>query len=126
MGAAGLAILAAIEQPERDGVLSDVLGPIEDDWGISRQTLDKLIAQTRRQGFSRIEDQITAGVAEVGRPILDLFGQPVGSVGVAAPVVRMPAARVRDVADAVGRAVGHIQNRLFAHGSRVGPRRGSS
>ncbi|MFF4507031.1 IclR family transcriptional regulator [Streptomyces sp. NPDC001401] len=125
VGAAGLAILAAIEQPERDDVLSDVLGPVELDWGITPQTLDELIAQTRRQGFSHIEDQITPGVAGVGMPILDLFGQPIGSVGVAAPVSRMPTARVRDVADALGRAVGHIQNRLFVLGPRGGPSRGS-
>ncbi|MFF5140091.1 IclR family transcriptional regulator C-terminal domain-containing protein [Streptomyces sp. NPDC013157] len=126
MGAAGLAILAAIEQPERDDVLSDVLGPVELDWGITPQTLDELVAQTRRQGFSHIENQITPGVAGVGMPVRDLFGQPIGSVGVAAPISRMPTARVRDVADAVGRAVGHIQNRLFVNGPRVGPSRGPS
>lgn len=117
MGAAGLAILAAMEQPERDDVLSDVVEPLERDWGNTEQGLDELIARTRRQSFAYIEDQSTPGVAAVGMPILDLFGQP--AVGIAAPISRMPTARVRDVADAVGRAVGHIQRRLFAHGSRV-------
>ncbi|MFF4732735.1 IclR family transcriptional regulator [Streptomyces mirabilis] len=125
VGAAGLAILAAIEQPERDDVLRDVVEPIEHDWGITEQTLHELITRTRRQGFAHIEDQITVGVAGVGMPIGDLFGQPVGSVGVAAPISRMPTARVRDVADAVGRAVGHIETRLFAHGPRVRSTRGS-
>lgn len=114
LGAGGLAILAFLDESEREAVIADVAPVLAGERGIDETELRQMVAVSREQGYAYIEGQITPGVYAVGKPILNSFKQPIGGLSIAAPATRMPSARIPKVAQALDSAATRIELSLFS------------
>jgi len=68
---------------------------------------------TRRRGYALDDEENAEGVCCLGVPIRDASGQIIASIGVSAPVARLPkkrhapvARQIREVVDAIGEKLG--------------------
>ncbi len=81
--------------------------------------LEQELAAVRRRGYAVSHDELETGVAGLAAPVLDSNGAAVASVGVVAPVTRLPAERT--LGPAVVDAAERITAALADTGARFRP-----
>ncbi|MFT4081562.1 MAG: IclR family transcriptional regulator [Nocardioides sp.] len=113
LGAGGLAILASLEEVEREAAIRDVAPVLASERAIEETDLRQMVATSRERGYAYIEGDLTPGVCAVGKWILNSFRRPIGAVSIAAPANRLPPSKVPDVTHALDRAVNRIELSLF-------------
>jgi len=88
--ASGKAVMAFVEQSERDAILASALGDMP---ARARKaaiaTLERQLAATRERGWSLDEAQTQQGIASIGAPVFDAKGKIYGAIGVVSPTLRM-------------------------------------
>jgi DNA-binding IclR family transcriptional regulator len=112
LGAAGLAILAALPDGEREEVVGLVAGRVLDTGKLSEREFRGSIDSCRKQGHSFIRNRVTLGVSAVGVVILDALGRAIAAISVAAVDGRMSASRVAAIARVLHREAAAIQRVL--------------
>jgi len=79
-GAAGLAMLTALDPLETDAVLSDDDGP-----AVPRAMLFETLAEIRRSGYAASHDARIAGAVEIAAAVSGVAGGMVGALSIAIP-----------------------------------------
>lgn len=98
VGAAGLALLAALPDDEVDAIVAanaPVLGPYG---GMTPERMALLVRATRARGWSVIGNHATDGVLAVGVAVRNSEGAPVAAISVASTLERMPRERQQLIA----------------------------
>lgn len=98
VGAAGLALLAALPDSDVTTVVSNCGPRLSRYGGMSPTRLAALVEATRQRGWSVVGNHAVAGVLGVGVAVLDVHGRPVAAISVATLVERMPRQRQAMVA----------------------------
>ncbi|MEQ8698710.1 MAG: helix-turn-helix domain-containing protein [Bauldia litoralis] len=117
LGAAGLAILAALPDEDRGPVLDLLFDSREECRNRGRATIETDLATTRRAGFSDAITGLVSGVAGIGVPILGRAGLPIGAISVAGVESRWPPRRRESFADVLHREAYKIAKNLFDDGA---------
>lgn len=94
LGAGGLAILAPLEEVEREDILAEVVPYIVKEWKFPEDALRASIEDARRNGFALIRNRVTPGVTAMGVAYSDSMGRISGAVTLAAINERMTKTRV--------------------------------
>lgn len=94
VGAGGLAILAALSDREVHRIMAEILPSLDHFPGFAAPIIPKLIAETRKRGYSFSDGQIAAGVRGVGVAVLNSAREPVGALSVASISRRIAGNRV--------------------------------
>jgi len=113
LGAGGLAILAALPNPEMEDVLVANMPAIESRWRFPEGALRDSIQNAREKGHAVIRNRITLGTTAVGRHVNDSLGRPFAALSVAAVNARMDAARTLHVASLLNREARKIERLLL-------------
>lgn len=92
IGVGGMALLASASDEEVARILTHHAQAFEAA-GLTADRLGKVIARTRRTGYSEMADTITDGVAGVGAVIPDSSGAPFAAISIASIKPRMTPAR---------------------------------
>lgn len=92
IGVGGMALLAASSEEDIARIRSQH-APAFEAAGLTRERCDRVIARTRRAGYSDMADTITQGVSGVGAVIPDPSGMPFAALSIASIKPRMTAAR---------------------------------
>jgi DNA-binding IclR family transcriptional regulator len=98
VGAAGLALLAAVQEEERQQIIQRVSPKLRTYGGMTAADLEKACIRTREEGLAVIHDTLSLGVSAAGLAFFDGLGQPVGALSVAALSHRMTAKRLQRIA----------------------------
>lgn len=98
LGAGGLAILAALDEAERDEVVAQIEERPAALGKLTTAELNRSVAAARLAGYSLISGRVTPGVTAVGVAFKDTLHRPIGAISIAAITERMDAPRVRTLA----------------------------
>ena len=127
VGAAGMAVLAFLDDDDRAAALKDV-GPRLKEWpGHSVDLLRKRSARARRCGYALNDGQIMSAMWAVGVPVRDGAGQVVAALSIAAITERLQGARLDEIVGQLrteAEAIEHkfrIDAEAWSPGPRVGP-----
>lgn len=91
--AAGKAVLAHLDEPEKTNMLEASLANMPDrERKKIGKALDKELRQTAARGWS-VDDQTEEGIIAIGAPIFDASRSVVGAVGIVTPTFRMDKSR---------------------------------
>lgn len=112
VGAGGLAILAALPDPDRDEVITRVAHQLKNFAKLDADAARQACAAAREQGAAVIEGTINLGVTAVGHPFRDAMGQVVGALSVAALSQRMPPSRIRAIGRSLADACASVERTL--------------
>jgi DNA-binding IclR family transcriptional regulator len=93
VGAAGLALLAALPDPTVDDVIATNAEVLAQYGGMTPDRMRILIRATRERGYSVIGNHATRGALAVGMAVADRDGEPVAGISVATTLARMPRER---------------------------------
>lgn len=93
VGAAGLALLAALPEAESAAVVAANARALPRYGGMTPERMDILVAATRQRGWSVVGNHVIAGTLGVGLAVCSADGRPVAAISVAAPEDRMPRQR---------------------------------
>jgi len=118
VGAGGLAILAAIDDPQREEIIERISPKLGAFGKLTPQALTEACARTQEVGAAIIENKVTLGVSAIGVHFRDSMGQPVGALSVAALTQRMTAPRLRRIGLQLSKAVAGLERRLRVRGTR--------
>lgn len=99
VGAAGLALLAALPDDEVDAVVDENTPQLGRYGGMTPARLRALVRSTRERGWSVIGNHATAGVLAVGLSVPDGQGRPAAGISVASTQMRMTRERQHQIAD---------------------------
>lgn len=94
VGAGSLALLAGLPDAEVEGVLTQNQTWLKDFHGFDADTLRRLVARTRAEGYALNEGRIVAGMNAIGVVAMDPSGVPFASLSLAAIRDRMTPERV--------------------------------
>lgn len=97
VGAAGLALLAALPDEEVAAVIAVNEPVLHRYGGMTPARLRTLVRATRERGWSVIGNHAISGVLAVGMPVLDARGQPVAALSVASTQLRMTRERQHQI-----------------------------
>lgn len=93
VGAAGLALLAALPDATVDDVIAANADTLVQYGGMTPDRMRILIRATRERGYSVIGNHATRGALAVGMAVADRDGEPVAGISVATTLARMPRER---------------------------------
>lgn len=110
VGAAGLALLAALPANEAEQVVMQNAQALRAYGGMTAGQMRQLIQATRDRGWSVVGNAAVPGVLGVGVPVCDADGYPRLAVSVSSLIGRMQASRQRSIAEV-------IRSRLAQSGS---------
>ncbi len=105
VGAAGLALLAALPDDEAQAVIGQHGDALASYGGLNSETLRLLVKASRERGWSVIGNHAAKGALGVGVPVCDRRGYPVAAISVAAPTERMSRQRQAYIVDAIRSAL---------------------
>jgi len=105
VGAAGLALLAALPDATVDQVITANAGVLDQYGGMTPDRMRILIRATRERGYSVIGNHATRGALAVGLAVADSDGEPVAGISVATTLARMPRERQQLLARVMREAV---------------------
>lgn len=105
VGAAGLALLAALPDDEVAAVIADNAAELGRYGGMTPERLQLLVRTTRERGWSLIGNHATQNVLAVGCAVRNAAGQPVAAISVASTMDRMTRERQRLVARTIQQAL---------------------
>ncbi len=114
----GLALLAALPEPELSAALPMQLDALSPESITSREILLQTLAQTRARGYATNVGGWRIDVAGAAAAILDAAAYPVGAVCIALPRYRVTQAKLR----VLGRQVREAADRIGARLTDTGPR----
>ena len=97
VGAGGLAILAALNEPQRGDIIKTVAPILSRRSGLTAEVLTTSCRESREIDTSIIHDTVIPGVNAVGVAIRNSSDEPVGAISVAAWRERMPLLRMREI-----------------------------
>ena len=104
LGAGGLAILAAMPKDEANAVLAINAPAIAQRYpSMTSETVQRLLHETREQGYSLIPGILAAGYWGIGVPVPGADGQPVAAVVLIAAASRLSGARQAVIASRLQR-----------------------
>lgn len=114
-GASGLAILAFLDEAERQSVIArSGLCARQSRTCVEPQHLDAELATVRRQGYAYTRCQWVAGAFGIATPIFDAHGKVMGDVCVTIPHGRADDGGKDRLVDAMRRCVDDITSRMRA------------
>ena len=93
VGAAGLALLAALPEEEAEACIAANAGQLPAYGGMTPERLRLLVAASRERGWSVVGNHATRGVLAVGLAVRNTAGEPVAGISVATTMARLPRAR---------------------------------
>jgi DNA-binding IclR family transcriptional regulator len=111
VGAGGLALLAALSEPEAKIVMK-AIAPQLRRYRLAERTLRDRIEATRERGHAIDEGSAALDVTAIGRVIRDRAGSPLGAVFVASIRSRMSEVRLREVDKRLVTCVAGIESAL--------------
>jgi DNA-binding IclR family transcriptional regulator len=114
VGAAGLALLAALPDDEVAAIIAENAPVLGDYGGMTPERQRMLVRATRERGWSVIGNHATQGVLAVGRVVRNSTQLPVAAISVASTVDRMTRERQRLIAQWIDEALA----RRFPRGLR--------
>lgn len=114
VGAGGLAILAALREPERSSLLEALQPQLASEWQLTPTTMLRSIKEAVRDGHALIRNRITPGTSAVGCVIRDRMGNPFAAVSVAAINARLEGARILVVARQVNAAAREMESVIYS------------
>lgn len=112
LGAAGLAILAALQEDERAAVLKQVLPRVLELGQLPAAEFHASIERCCKEGHSFIRNRVTLGVSAVGVAIRDALGTAIGAISIAAVDSRVTPKRVPALAAVLHREARVIEQTL--------------
>jgi DNA-binding IclR family transcriptional regulator len=74
--------------------------------------LERELVRVREQGYATTTEELELGLDAVAAPVRDAGGRVVAAISVSGPVYRLDAARMAEVAPAVGAAAADLSRRL--------------
>ncbi|MFF7309133.1 IclR family transcriptional regulator C-terminal domain-containing protein [Streptomyces sp. NPDC008137] len=95
IGGGGLAILASLEDREREEVIDSVKQVLAEKWAMSEAEVHDLVRRTRRDGYALIHNTITVGVSALGVPVRDSLNRVVAALSIGTVSSQLSAAKVR-------------------------------
>lgn len=98
VGAAGLALLAALPEAEADAAVNAHGVVLARYGGMTPERLQLLVRATRERGWSAVGNHAVPGALGVGRAVREADGRPVAGISVAAATERMTRQRQRWIA----------------------------
>ncbi|KTT27230.1 IclR family transcriptional regulator [Pseudacidovorax intermedius] len=98
VGAAGLALLAALPDVEVEAVIAANAAQLPRYGGMTPERLRILVRATRERGWSVVGNHATRNVLAVGMAVRDARGEPVAGISVASTLDRMPRQRQQLIA----------------------------
>ena len=101
VGAAGLALLAALPPGESDEVIAQNEQALRAYGGMTVAQMRRLVENTRNRGWSVVGNAAVPGVLGVGVALCDAGGYPRLAVSVSSLISRMQAARQHNIADLI-------------------------
>jgi len=111
VGAAGLALLAALPDDEVAAAIADNAPVLGRYGGMTPERLRLLVRATRERGWSLIGNHATQNVLAVGCAVRNAADQPIAALSVASTVDRMTRERQRTVARTIEQALGLLRRR---------------
>lgn len=108
VGAAGLALLAALPDDEADAVIQQNREALRSYGNMTMAHMRLLVEATRDRGWSAIGNAAVPGVLGVGVALRDLSGYPRLAMSVSCILDRMPAARQRSIAELIRKEIGEL------------------
>ena len=106
VGAAGLALLAALPTDEAEGIMQQYRDALRSYGQMTVPHMRLLVEATRNRGWSAVGNAAVPGVLGVGVALRDRSGYPRLAVSVSCILDRMPAARQRTIAELIRREIG--------------------
>ncbi len=130
-GGAGKAILAAMNDADRERIFAAPLKPLTANTITDHAVLRRELARIRSRGYSLDNEEVVLGVHCVGVPILDRNQRPVGAISISGPSAKKPGHDLDRLVGMLSEACGHISRRLgyggdwpvYAAASAEAPRR---
>jgi DNA-binding IclR family transcriptional regulator len=116
VGAGGLAILAALDEDERNAAIEIVKSELHNSWGISEAQLHNLVQATIDKGYALIRNRVTPGVSALGWPIHDSLGRPFAAISIATASSQMTTRLIDRASRLLQRRAGDIEERLRSSG----------
>lgn len=113
VGAAGLALLAALADEEILQVVHQSASVLEQYGGMTPARLEILVKATKERGWSVVANHATQGVLGVGVAVLSKARVPIAAVSVASTLERMPKDRQRLTANTII----EVLNKYFPRGA---------
>ncbi|MFD1891960.1 IclR family transcriptional regulator [Ottowia beijingensis] len=107
VGAAGLALLSALEDREMEAVIEVNAPSLMLYGGMTQARLRALVDATRERGWSVVGNHATRGVLAVGLPVFNSAGDVVAGISVATIEARMPKERQRKIVQLIRQALRH-------------------
>ena len=98
VGAAGLALLAALPDPEVDAIVTSNAPLLAAYGGMTTERMYLLVRATRQRGWSVIGNHATRDVLAVGMAVRNRQGPTVAAISVASISARMPRQRQTEIA----------------------------
>ncbi|MFE7721898.1 IclR family transcriptional regulator [Nocardia rhizosphaerihabitans] len=108
--ASGLAFLAASNREFVDDYLAQDLAPQTDRTLTDPDAVREAIEQVRLQGYSVNPEGLSRGITAIGAAVVDAHGEPIGSVSVSGPSIRIS----EDLFETFGKAVRETVQRIHA------------
>lgn len=111
--ASGLAFLAACCEADSQALLPEELEAFTEHTVTDRADVGRLIAQTRERGYSiyaqGLENGAISAAAAIGMP----DSRPLGTIAIAAPLIRVDEAGIHEMGRAVAEAASRISREYF-------------
>lgn len=112
VGAGGLAILAALNDAEREEVLERVEPFLSQFGQLTAKAVAEACVEARQRGAAVIDGTISLGVTAVGYSFRDTMGQTVGALSVAALSQRMTTQKIDEIAQRLRAECAAVEMRL--------------
>lgn len=113
-GAGGLAILAAITEPERSNVIDRVAPGLARFQKITSSEVAHACAEASRIGAAITSNQVTLGATTMGVAFRDSLSQPIGALSVSSLTQRMSSHRVAEIIELLRKAAADIEKLIRA------------
>ncbi len=108
VGAAGLALLAALPDAEAVELIEQNAGALRAYGNMTPARMRVLVASTRTRGWAVVGDAAVPGVLGVGVVVFDARRYPLLAVSVSSVIGRMPHVRQRQINEVMRRALAEI------------------
>lgn len=109
VGAAGLALLAALDDVEVCAIVAASRPTLSSYGGMTPTLLGSLVRSTRQRGWSVVGNHAVQGALGVGMAVVGADGAPVAAISVAAAVERMPRPRQQEIARVMREALATLK-----------------
>ena len=113
VGASGKALMAFLSDDERDRIIELTnLKPLNPQGIADRATFLRLLRDIRQHGFATSIGDVTLGASAVAAPVFDADGKVIAAVSLRAPEIRLPPARINQLAPLVMEVAAGISREL--------------